>query len=104
MGKDKWKAEVNDPIIVEDVDNSVDNSNPEQIKHTPMGTIVEPAKFKIGDKVTTTEEVDMDNIVIPEGIILTVMGIMGDDMYSLVGPEGLIIRQNGAYLEKIKEV
>lgn len=76
---------------------------PEQIVHTPMGTTIKPAKFKIGDKVTTTETVDMDNVTIPEGIVLTVMGIMDDDMYSCVGPEGLIIRQNGAYLEKVKE-
>ena len=74
-----------------------------QIKHTPMGTVVEPAKFSIGDKVKTVSDVDMNNVRIPEGLTLTVMGIMGDDMYSLVGPEGLIFRQNGAYLEKIKE-
>lgn len=74
-----------------------------QMKHTPMGTVIEPAKFNIGDKVKTVSDVDMDNVKIPEDLTLTVMGIMGDDMYSLVGPEGLIFRQNGAYLEKIKE-
>ena len=79
------------------------NDDEVQIKHTPMGTTIEPAKFRIGDKVTTVSDIDMDNVKIPEGITLTVMGIMGDDMYSLVGPEGLIIRQNGAYLEKVKE-
>lgn len=76
---------------------------PEQIVHTPMGTTIKPAKFNILDKVTTTEKVDMENIEIPEGVILTVMHILGDDMYSLIGPENLKVRLNGAYLEKVKE-
>lgn len=75
-----------------------------QIKHTPMGTIIEPAKFVPGDDVKTNQRVDMDNIEIPEYITLTVIEILGDDMYRLVGPEGLVIRLNGAYLEKVKEV
>lgn len=75
----------------------------EQIVHTPMGTTIKPAKFNILDKVTTTEKVDMENIEIPEGVILTVMHILGDDMYSLIGPENLKVRLNGAYLEKVKE-
>lgn len=76
---------------------------PEQIVHTPMGTTIKPAKFNILDKVTTTEKVDMENVEIPEGVTLTVMHILGDDMYSLIGPENLKVRLNGAYLEKVKE-
>lgn len=74
-----------------------------QVVHTPMGTTVKPAEFQVSDKVTTTEKVDMENVEIPEGITLTVMHILGDDMYSLIGPEGLKVRLNGAYLEKVKE-
>lgn len=106
MGKDKITAPVNLPDMTDYEKDPVAGEveiEAMQVKHTPMGTTVEPAKFKIGDKVTTTETVDMDNVTIPEGIVLTVMGVMGDDMYSCVGPEGLIIRQNGAYLEKVKE-
>lgn len=76
---------------------------PEQIVHTPMGTTIKPAKFRISDHVTTTETVDMDNVKIPEGIELVVMNILGDNMYSLIGPEGLVIRLTGDYLEKVKE-
>lgn len=74
-----------------------------QIKHTPMGTTVEPAKFQNGDRVRTTEKFDTANIEIPEGITLCVSGVLGDDMYNLIGPENLKIKLNGAYLEKVKE-
>jgi len=76
---------------------------PMEVVHTPMGTTVRPAKFRISDHVTTTETVDMDNVKIPEGVELVVMNILGDNMYSLIGPEGLVIRLTGDYLEKVKE-
>ena len=76
---------------------------PEQIVHTPMGTTIKPAKFRISDHVTTTQKVDMNNVEIPEGVDLVVMHILGDNMYSLIGPEGLVVRLTGDYLEKVKE-
>ena len=85
---------------VDNVDKGVDNS---QIVHTPMGTTIEPAKFQNGDRVTTTQTLDTDNVEIPEGIVLCVSGIIGDDMYSLIGPNNLKFKLNGAYLEKVKE-
>lgn len=74
-----------------------------QTVHTPTEITIEPAKFKISDHVTTTQKVDMDNIEIPEGVDLVVMHILDDNMYSLIGPEGLVIRLTGDYLEKVKE-
>lgn len=76
---------------------------PLQVVHTPIGTTVKPAKFGVSTKVTTTQKVDMENVEIPEGTVLTVMHILGDDMYSLIGPENLKVRLHGAYLEKVKE-
>ena len=76
---------------------------PMQIVHTPMGTSVKPAKFGISDRVTTSQKVDMENIEIPEGIELTVMNIIGDDMYGLIGPNNLSVRLHGSYLEKSKK-
>lgn len=76
---------------------------PEQIVHTPMGTTIKPAKFRISDHVTTIQKVDMNNVEIPEGVDLVVMHILDDNMYSLIGPEGLVVRLTGDYLEKVKE-
>ena len=74
-----------------------------QVMYTPMGTTVKPAQFRVSDRVITTQKVDMDNVEIPEGITLVVMEIMGDDVYGLIGPEGLVVKLNAAYLEKVKE-
>lgn len=92
MIKKPIKAEVNDPLFTEVEDT--------QIVHTPMGTTVEPAKFSPGDVVKTVAKIDENNVEIPEGIILTVMSANGDDMYSLIGPNNLSFKLNGAYLEK----
>lgn len=75
----------------------------EQIVHTPMGTTIKPAEFKMCEVVKTSQKVDLNNVEIPEGIELTVMSILGDDMYTLVGPEGLVVKLGGAYLEKVEE-
>lgn len=72
----------------------------EQVVHTPMGTTIEPAKFVIGDKVMTSAKISTDNIEIPENVELTVMGVIGDNMYSLIGPNNLVVKLDGAYLEK----
>lgn len=106
MRKDKITAPVNLPDMTDYEKDPVAGEveiEAVEIKHTPMGTTIEPAKFRISDHVTTTQKVDMDNIEIPEGINLVVMHILGDNMYSLIGPEGLVIRLPGDYLEKVKE-
>ncbi len=106
MGKDKITAPVNLPDMTDyekDSEAGEVNIEPMQVVHTPMGTTVKPAKFGMSDRVKTTEKVDMDNVEIPEGLTLVVMGILGDDMYSCIGPEGLTVRLHGSYLEKVKE-
>ena len=45
----------------------------------------------------------MNNVEIPEGVDLVVMHILDDNIYSLIGPEGLVVRLTGDYLEKVKE-
>ncbi len=86
------KAEIHDPLFTEVEDT--------QMVHTPMGTTIQPAKFFPGDTVITSQKISEDNVTIPENIELTVMSVNGDDMYSLTGPNGLVLKLNGAYLEK----
>lgn len=90
-------------VVYDDAASEVE-IHPMQIVHTPMGTTVKPAKFGISDHVKTTQKVDLNDVEIPEDVDLVVMGILGDDMYSLIGPEGLVLKLNGAYLEKVLEV
>lgn len=85
------KAEINDPLI-----NDAEN----MVVHTPMGTTIKPAKFLLGDKVVTTQNVDANKVKIPEDVQLTVMSVLDNDKYILTGPNNLIIELDGAYLEK----
>ena len=112
MGKDKFEAKVNDPIM-EELPDMTDyekdpmagevDIEPMEIVHTPMGTTVKPAKFGMGEQVRTNKEVDLGNTIIPEGFELTIMRLFGDDVYGCTGPEGLSVSIKGEDLEKRKE-
>lgn len=82
------KADVNDPLYEE------------QVVHTPMGTTMKPTKFVLGDVVVTKETVGANNVEIPKNVKLTVISTLGDDMYTLTGPNNLIVELNGSSLEK----
>lgn len=112
MGKDKFKAKVNDELY-EELPDMTDYERdlvadevkiePMEIVHTPMGTTVKPAKFGIGEQVCTNKDVDLGNTTIPEGFNLTIMRLFGDDVYGCTGPEGLSVSIKGEDLEKRKE-
>ena len=63
---------------------------------------IEPRKFIPGQKVTTRLKTD-GKVQIPEGIILTISQVVGENMYNLLGPNGLVVTLGGAYLEIPKE-
>jgi len=63
---------------------------------------VEPRRFIPGEKVTTLLKTH-NNITIPQGVVLTISQIVSDNMYNVLGPDGLVLTISGAYLEKVKE-